>query len=132
MKASLWRMGQLKSGDTIQYRRVSLKDALRARAELEQFMESVSALVAGQCNMDSIKPIFASTLPESTVSGNWGKALIYETELIEGGISMTFRQVSDRSGYYNHQFLTAADRVGMSSCWSSSAMENSILIIAAV
>lgn len=96
MKASLWRMGQLKSGDTIQYRRVSLKDALRARSELEEFMESVSALVAGQCNMESIKPIFASTVPESTVSGNWGKALIYQTELIEGGISMTFRQVSDR------------------------------------
>lgn len=125
-------MGQLKSGDTIQYRRVSLKDALRARAELEQFMESVSALVAGQCNMDSIKPIFASTLPESTISGNWGKALIYETELIEGGISMAFRQVSDRSCYHIDQFLIAAGRVGMSSCWSSSAMENLILIIAAV
>lgn len=125
-------MGQLKSGDTIQYRRVSLKDALHARAELEQFMESVSALVAGKCNVDSIKPIFASTLPESTVSGNWGKALIYQTELIEGGISMTFRQVSDRSGYYDPQFLIAAGRVEMSSCWSSSAMENLILIIAAV
>lgn len=125
-------MGQLKSGDTIQYRRVSLKDALRARSELEQFTESFSALVAGQCNMDSIQPIFPSKLRESTVSGNWGKALIYQTEVIEGGISMTFRQVSNRSGYYNHQFLTAAGRVGMSSCWSSSAMENLILIIAAV
>lgn len=125
-------MGQLKSGDTIQYRRVSLKDALHARAELEQFMESVSALVAGKCNINIIKPIFASTLPESTVSGNWGKALIYESELIEGGMSMAFRQVSDRSGNYNYQFLTAAFRVGMSSCWSSSAMENLISIIAAV
>ncbi|KAK4869321.1 hypothetical protein LT330_006321 [Penicillium expansum] len=95
VKGSLWRMGQLKSGDTIQYRRVSLKDALRARAELKQFMESVSALVAGQCNMDIIKPIFAPTLPESTVSGNWGKALIYRTELSESGIPMTFRQGGD-------------------------------------
>ncbi|KAJ5501994.1 Allophanate hydrolase subunit 2 [Penicillium fimorum] len=95
VKASLWRMGQLKSGDTIQYRRVSLEDALRARAELEQFIESVSALVAGQCNMDSIKPIFASTLPESTLSGNWGKALVYRTELSESGIPMTFIQGGD-------------------------------------
>lgn len=125
-------MGQLKSGDTIQYRRVSLKDALRARAELKQFMESVSALVAGQCNMDIIKPIFAPTLPESTVSGNWGKALIYRTELSESGIPMTFRQVSESSIHHTYQILTAAGRVVMSSCWSSSAMESLISIIAVV
>ncbi|KAJ6161525.1 hypothetical protein N7485_009755 [Penicillium canescens] len=95
VKASLWRMGQLKSGDTIQYRRVSLKDALRARAELEQFLESVSAVVAGQCDFDTVEPISNSTLPESTVSGNWGKALIYCTELSESGIPMTFRQGGD-------------------------------------
>jgi hypothetical protein len=104
VKASLWRMGQLKSGDTIQYRRVSLKDALRARAELEQFLESVSAVVAGQCDFDTVEPISNSTLPESTVSGNWGKALIYCTELGESGIPMTFRQVRDSQGYYAHQF----------------------------
>ncbi|KAJ5168790.1 Allophanate hydrolase subunit 2 [Penicillium canariense] len=95
VKASLWRMGQLKSGDTIQYRRVSLKDALRARAELERFLESVSAIVAGQCDIDSVEPISNSTLPESTVSGNWGKALIYSTDLGESGIPMTFRQGGD-------------------------------------
>ncbi|OGE50922.1 hypothetical protein PENARI_c015G08798 [Penicillium arizonense] len=95
VKASLWRMGQLKSGDTIQYRRVSLKDALRARVELEQFLESVSAVVAGQCDFDTVVAISNSTLPESTVSGNWGKALIYCTELGESGIPMSFRQGGD-------------------------------------
>lgn len=124
-------MGQLKSGDTIQYRRVSLKDALRARAELEQFLESVSAVVAGQCDFDTVEPISNSTMPESTVSGNWGKALIYCTELGESGISMTFRQVRDSPGYFAHQFLTATGRVGMNSCWSSLAMENLTSIIAA-
>jgi hypothetical protein len=86
-------MGQLKSGDTIQYRRVSLTDALRARAKLEQFLKSVSALVAGHCDLDTIEPISNSELPESTASGNWGKALIHTSELGESGIPMKFRQV---------------------------------------
>jgi hypothetical protein len=93
VNASLWRMGQLKSGDTIQYRRVSLKDALGARAKLEQFIENVSAMVADQHDVNTIQPIFNSEVPESTASGTWGKALIHSTELGESGISMTFRQV---------------------------------------
>ena len=109
-------MGQLKSGDTIQYRRVSLNDALHARVEMEQFIEGVSALVAGQNKLDNIKPIAAFTLPESTVSGNWGNALVYRTELSEPGISMTFRQVRDHPSYHANQFLTAAGRVETSSC----------------
>ncbi|CAI7585960.1 unnamed protein product [Penicillium glandicola] len=94
VKGSLWRMGQLKSGDTIQYRRISLKDALNIRVQLETFLENLSALAAGQCNSDAIRPI-STTLPESTVSGDWGKALLYRTKLGESGIDMTFRQGGD-------------------------------------
>jgi urea carboxylase len=93
VKASLWRMGQLKSGDTIQYRRVSLKDALLARAKLEQFLKDVSALVTGQYDLFTIEPVSNTELPESTFSGTWGKALIHSTVLSESGIPMTFRQV---------------------------------------
>lgn len=88
----------MKSGDTIQYRRVSLNDALKIRAQLEKFLEDVSAFVVGLCDSDNIEPISFSTLPESTVSGNWGKALVHHTNLDESGLSMTFRQVSLYSG----------------------------------
>lgn len=115
VKASLWRMGQLKSGDTIQYRRVSLKDALRARTKFEQFLENVLALVAGQCDVNTIEPISNSELPESTASGTWGKALIHSTKLRESAIPMTFRQVRDTPLCFTHQPLTATGRVGMSS-----------------
>lgn len=100
VNASLWRMGQLKSGDTIQYRRVSLKDALKAREELERFLENVSGLVGGQCEVDNIKPISNSELPESTVSGTWGKALIHGTVLKESGIPMSFRQVRNNGFHF--------------------------------
>jgi urea carboxylase len=92
VKGSLWRMGQLKSGDTIQYHRVSLEDALKLSAQLERFLENLSALVTGQCNADAIEPISAS-LPESTISGGWEKSLVHRTELNESEIHMTFRQV---------------------------------------
>jgi hypothetical protein len=102
VKGSLWRMGQLKSGDTIQYRRVSLKDALHLHTKMAKFLENVSALVAGQCDPDTIEPISDSALPESTISGNWGKALVYRTELRESGDAMTFRQVRDSPGYHSY------------------------------
>lgn len=131
VKASLWRMGQLKSGDTIQYRRISLKDALHLRAKTDKFLESVSALVAGQCDPDTIEPISDSALPDSTISGNWGKALVYRTELGESGVDMTFRQVRDGPGYHSYWFLITVGRVGMNSCWSSLVKGNSISTIAA-
>jgi hypothetical protein len=109
-------MGQVKSGDTIQYRRVSLNDALKIRAQLEKFLEDVSAFVVGLCDSDNIEPISFSTLPESTVSGNWGKALVHHTNLDESGLSMTFRQVRYTLGYYLHRFLTVVGRVGMIFC----------------
>lgn len=115
VNASLWRMGQLKSGDTIQYRRVSLKDALQAREKLERFLESVSGLVAGQCDVSTIEPISNSELPESTMSGNWGKALIHSTVLGESGISMSFRQVRNTAFHIAHQLLTFPCRVEMTS-----------------
>ena len=102
VKGSLWRMGQLKSGDTIQYRRVSLKDALHLRAKMDKFLENVAALVDGQCDPNIIEPISESAPPESTISGNWGKALVYRTELGKSGVDMTFRQVRDSPSYYSY------------------------------
>ncbi|CAG8908845.1 unnamed protein product [Penicillium egyptiacum] len=60
-----------------------------------ELSENVSALVASQFDLNTIEPISGSALPESTISGNRGKALVYRTELSESGIHMTFRQGGD-------------------------------------
>lgn len=86
-------MGQLKSGDTIRYRRVSLEDALKIRAEMEKFLMDVSAFANGECKADAIVPLTNSAPPQSTVSGKWGKALISSTQLIGSEDFITFRQV---------------------------------------
>ncbi|CAI7564462.1 unnamed protein product [Penicillium bialowiezense] len=95
VSGNLWRMGQLKSGDTIQYRRVSLEDALKIRAEMEKFLNDVSAFAIGECKADAIVPLSDSAPPQSTVSGKWGKALISSTQLIGSEDFITFRQGGD-------------------------------------
>ncbi|CAG7955480.1 unnamed protein product [Penicillium salamii] len=95
VSGNLWRMGQLKSGDTIQYRRVSLEDALRIRTRLEKFLEDVAALVTGQCNPETILPAFPPALPDSTQCGDWGKACILSTTVEGSTDSITFRQGGD-------------------------------------
>ena len=86
-------MGQLKSGDTLQYHRVSLEDALKLRVEMEKFLTEVAAFATGQYKPDTIVPLSDSALPESTRSGTWGKALISSSKLIDSEYSIAFRQV---------------------------------------
>lgn len=124
-------MGQLKSGDTIQYHRVSLDDALNIRAEMERFLTDLSAFAIGQCKSDTIVPLSDSTLPQSTISGTWGKAFISSSKLVGSEDIITFRQVWDSRYVFNIRFLMAIHRVEMTSSWWSLVMENLILIIAA-
>ncbi|KAF7593818.1 hypothetical protein BBP40_010752 [Aspergillus hancockii] len=41
VKADLWKLGQVKAGDTLKYRAISLKDALAARNHTEKFVTEV-------------------------------------------------------------------------------------------
>ncbi|KAH8689659.1 putative urea amidolyase [Talaromyces proteolyticus] len=95
VKGSLWRLGQVKSGDTVQYRRVSLHDALQMISQLEKFLDDVASLVAGACRLDSIEPVHQQSLPESTLSGSWGTAVVFEKVLEESNLKITFRQGGD-------------------------------------
>ncbi|EED20897.1 urea amidolyase, putative [Talaromyces stipitatus ATCC 10500] len=95
VKGSLWRLGQVKSGDTIQYRRISLEDALWIAAQLEKFLDDVASFVVGKRQIDEIEPVDGRSLLESTVSGNFGKAVIYEKVLEGSNLKITFRQGGD-------------------------------------
>lgn len=117
VSGNLWRMGQLKSGDTIQYRRVSLEDALRIRTRLEKFLTDVAALVTGQCKPETISPAFPPALPDSTQSGDWGKACILSTTVKGSTDAITFRQVQLISEWPLNSLLMITFRVAMISCW---------------
>lgn len=87
-------MGQLKSGDTFQYKRVSLADALKMRADMEILLDDLSAFVAGKLKCEQIRRVDYAAVPESTKDrSSWGKALIREDIIDETGLNMSFRQV---------------------------------------
>ncbi|KAL1955971.1 hypothetical protein VTO42DRAFT_7871 [Malbranchea cinnamomea] len=96
VKGSLWRMGQLKSGDTFQYRRVSLADALKMRKDLDNLLSDLTDYVAGKLGAADIRAVDYAALPESTSQPqSWGKAVIREDIIDDTGLNMTFRQGGD-------------------------------------
>ena len=110
----------------MQYHRVSLDDALKIRAEMERFLTGVSAFAIGQGKANTIVPFSDSTLPQSTISGTWGKALISSSKLVGSEDTITFRQVWDSRYVFNIRFLMAIHRAEMTSSWWSLVMESLI------
>lgn len=94
IKADYWRLGQMKAGDTMRYRRVSLSDALAVRKRLGEFLEQVSLACSGKANFHGIDPLDYSELPPSASSGEFGNAIIHRVEA-KGNQPLTlYRQVS--------------------------------------
>ena len=93
IKADYWRLGQMKAGNTMQYKKVSLEDALAVRMRLNRFIDSVEKACHGSGDFDNIEPLDYSTLPPSARSGYHGKAVVHYVEA-KGKQPQTFyRQV---------------------------------------
>ncbi|KAI9844288.1 MAG: hypothetical protein M1837_005698 [Sclerophora amabilis] len=95
IKADWWRLGQMKAGDSLRYRRVSLGDALSIRERLDRFLDQIGQLCAGEILPDAISPLEYSELPPSTVSGKWGKAIVHQIESHGGQPEVAYRQGAD-------------------------------------
>ncbi|KAL9594051.1 MAG: hypothetical protein Q9219_007241 [cf. Caloplaca sp. 3 TL-2023] len=91
VKADYWRLGQMKAGDTMQYRPVSLKDALAMRTRQNDFIEGISKCVDGS-SFDQIRVLDYSALP---VSEDVGKAVVHSIEATESQPKTTYRQGAD-------------------------------------
>lgn len=95
VKADYWRMGQMKAGDTIRYRRVTLEDALTLRRRVEGFVERVAACCSGKAKFEELSPLNYNNLPESKNSTDAAKAVVHQIE--ENGKKqplVSYRQVS--------------------------------------
>ncbi|GAB7354437.1 hypothetical protein MBLNU459_g4926t1 [Dothideomycetes sp. NU459] len=73
VRAEWWKLGQIKAGDHLQYKRVSLKEALALREQNDDFLNSVEKSVQSGAGYDDIKPINDNFKP----SGDFGKAIIW-------------------------------------------------------
>ena len=93
IKADYWRLGQMKAGDTMQYKRVSLEDALDMRRKLNEYLDGIAWGCMGRGFQD-IKPLDYSALPTSYQTKEYGAAVIHRIEA-QGSRPVTrYRQVS--------------------------------------
>jgi len=93
--ADYWKMGQMKAGDTIRYRRVSLEDALAARKNVNAFIFCIEKAVKGEMSIESITPLDTLSSIRSTKHADWGKAII--AQILPSGNQplVTYRQGGD-------------------------------------
>jgi urea carboxylase len=75
IRADWWKMGQMKAGDTLQYKRVSLEEALELRKGVDAFLDSIQYVVDGG-NVEGVKPLQTSYTPK----GDYGKSIIWQRE----------------------------------------------------
>jgi urea carboxylase len=75
-KAEWSRIGQLKPGNTMQYKRISLEESLLLRQRETAYIKQIEELAAGKISAEQIQPM-DYTIPESSAPRDWGKALIH-------------------------------------------------------
>ncbi|KAL8698767.1 MAG: hypothetical protein Q9201_006398 [Fulgogasparrea decipioides] len=92
VKADYWRLGQMKAGDTMQYRPVSLKDALAMRMTVNNFIDSIGKACATGFGFEQIEPLNYSQLPALE---DVGKAVIHQIEANESWPKTCYRQGGD-------------------------------------
>ncbi|KAG9895676.1 3-methylcrotonyl-CoA carboxylase subunit alpha, partial [Aureobasidium melanogenum] len=91
IRAEWWKLGQLKSGDTLKYKRVSLEEALSLRKQNDQFIESIENAVKKSSSLEDVKPLSSTFSP----SGNFGKAVIWERSQQGHQPQVRYRQGGD-------------------------------------
>ena len=78
----------------MQYRRVSLEDALAMRRLVNNFIDQVAAASYGQRGFEDILALDYSLLPVSTTSSKHDKAIIHRINATETRPLTLYRQVS--------------------------------------
>ncbi|KAF2225214.1 allophanate hydrolase subunit 2-domain-containing protein [Elsinoe ampelina] len=103
IRAEWWKMGQIKAGDTMQYKRVTLDEALSLRKDNDAFLDSVESAIKSNSSLDSIKPINAHFEPSSIGDD----AIIWQREATDKLPQVRYRQGGDDHlivEYGNEQF----------------------------
>lgn len=90
IRADWWKMGQMKAGDTLRYKRVSLKEALELRIGVNTFLDSVEKAI-GSGNYDNVRPLQTKHTPR----GDFEKSVIWERKPREAEPHVRYRQAGD-------------------------------------
>lgn len=93
-KAAFYKLGQIKAGDTLKFRRVSLEDALAARKVVEDYLASIEKAISSNGDFSGIEALKSSSNAPSTGSDDW-KAVIWERPAQKNQPAVKYRQGGD-------------------------------------
>lgn len=98
IKAEWWKMGQLKAGDTLRYKRVSLQGALDLRRQNEKFLDDVEVALTSGVGFGAVSPIDA----DFPVNGHFGKSVLWKRSAQGNQPQVRYRQVCIASCDMSH------------------------------
>ncbi|KAF9887062.1 hypothetical protein FE257_010556 [Aspergillus nanangensis] len=94
VKADLWKLGQVKAGDTLKYRATALQDAISARNDTERFVNDIVQCCNQGNDFCNIKPM-DNTLPSELTSENRGTGVIHQIQENGNQPLVSYRQGGD-------------------------------------
>lgn len=92
VKSDFWRLGQMKAGNTMKYRRVSLDDALAVRRRVEDFIDNVVQCCAGKSSFEQVSRLTYDELPAERKRDE-GNAIIHQIKEQGNQPLVSYRQV---------------------------------------
>lgn len=92
VKGDLWKMGQLKAGDTLKFRAVSLENAMASRRDTEQFVDAVVQACNRTGDFSGVAPL-ARSLPPELKGKNKGTGLVHQIQEQGNRPFVSYRQV---------------------------------------
>jgi urea carboxylase len=97
IKADYWRMGQLKAGNKLRFRRVSYEDAIAKRKEVEEFLDMIHDCCSKNNgnSLEDVSPLKYHGFPPSTNNKGWDSALIHQTPEEGSQPLVSYRQGGD-------------------------------------
>ncbi|EAU34315.1 hypothetical protein ATEG_05246 [Aspergillus terreus NIH2624] len=93
VKADLWKLGQVKAGDTLRYRATALEDALAARNEVERFIHDIVQCCYTQSDFSAITPM--KKTPPQLGTKQRGTGVIHQIPASGNQPLVSYRQGGD-------------------------------------
>ncbi|OCL07975.1 pyruvate carboxylase subunit A [Glonium stellatum] len=92
IRAEWWKIGQLKAGDRLRYKRVSLGDALEMRKKLNKFLNAIEECIKTGTRFETITALDSG---DETLSNDFGKSVIWQAAAKGQEPAVKYRQGGD-------------------------------------
>ena len=94
-KAEFWRLGQMKAGNKLRFKRISYDDAITKRQEVEAFLDAIEACCKALSGFDMVKALEYGELPRSHNTMQWDLAIIHRIPEKGNQPLVNYRQGAD-------------------------------------